>query len=737
MAAQQLVLALPDVTDEPVLSARQLAEMRLQGLPVSESGVIRQANRDGWPFRERQGRGGGRVYPVATLPEDVRDALSRHHLRATTRPAPAIAAPAAEPTALADWQRRVRDARAAILAEIDRLLAAGLCRRTGEAVQLVVTMAAAGTLAPALQALVPAANARRGKDRGVRTLSAETVYRWLRARDAGGVHALAPREAKPAAPVPVWLEPLLRLYRRPTKPSLPACLEELAPQLPAGVPVPTTTTARRWLDRVAPQVRERGRMGPRALLALKAFRRRDTSVLEPLDVCVADGHTFKAAVQHPVHGRPFQPEVVAVMDAATRYVFGWSAGLAESTWVVMDALRHGVSSLGLIAILYTDNGSGFVNDIVSDELVGFYARLGLVHETAEPGRAQARGLIERPQKSLWRRAARTLPTYMGRDMDREAGKRVAKLVDKDLKTAGASRLLLSWTGFLAFIAAEVEAYNRRPHRGLPKVRDAETGLMRHLSPAECLDRWRDRGWQPVTVSETEAADLFRPYEIRKTWRAEIQLPWGRYFHRDLEPFHGEQVRVGYDIHDGGRVWVRTHDDGRLICVAERDGNRSDYMPANRVEHARAQRAAGRLRRVNDEAALIAAEARGVPPTIDASAADATLTPDQMAAADAEFQRLAARSPEPPAQPGALPSPPPAVPPAPPLAPPPGGARPVFADDVSWCRWLQDHPERATDQDRRVLADELRRPSFRTFIASEGCDLTALAAIVSRKVTTHA
>ena len=58
-----------------------------------------------------------------------------------------------------------------------------------------------------------------------------------------------------------------------------------------------------------------------------ALRKRDTSNYKPLGVC--DGHSFKAKVAHPAHGRPFKPEICAIIDAATRVVVGWSTGLTE------------------------------------------------------------------------------------------------------------------------------------------------------------------------------------------------------------------------------------------------------------------------------------------------------------------------------------------------------------------------------------------------------------------------
>lgn len=719
------------------LTAREIASLK-DVLPVpagSESGMIKILKRDCWPSRPRTAQGGGKEYPILGWPVALRDALTEavkkgvapvralleivdeaptQAVAITTAASLPATAPPAEPAKLADWQRRTRDARAAVLAEVDRLQMLG-GKSTTAAVGLVVEGARTGALSAALLSLVPIANARSRKGDGNRTLSVETVLRWHRARAANGLAGLVPRESKPTAPIPAWLAPLMTLYRQPQEPSLSACLEQLPAHLPPGVPMPTETTARRWMDKMSIQDRSKGRLGPRAMLALKAFRRRDTSVLEPLDVVVADGHTFRAKWAHPITGKPFQPEVMAVIDAATRCVLGWSAGRAESTDVVMDALRHAVTNVGLFAILYTDNGSGFVNDVVSDELTGYYARLGCLHEKATPGLAQARGLIERPNQSLWRRAAKTLPTYTGRDMDREASKRIDKLVDRDLKATGTSSLLMSWQDGLAMLADTVNAYNNRPHSALAKIRDAQSGKFRHMTPAECLQSWRDRGWEPMTVSASEADDLFRPYERRRTNRCEVSLPWGRYFHRDLERLHGDDVLVGYDIHDGSKVWVRSL-AGRLICVAERDANLTPYQPANKVEHGRQKRAHGQIVRRQRQIDDIRVEAAGTGPVLELSAEEAP-TPEQVEAAATLYAAL-----EPPA-------------PAPEPAP---DQRPRFADDLSWARWLIAHPAAATDDDRRFLAEQLRRQPFRMLLTVEGVDLDALARIAAKpKEINHA
>lgn len=712
------------------LSAPEIASLAGHlDVPGSLPGVHKRLKRDAWPSRRRSGQGGGKEYPIAGWPAPLRqalmDAISARVpavcavLEVPIEPAVPAALPAAVPlpavpaeplppaTALADWQRRSLEARLALLAEVDRLALAGTWRK---AAVLVERKARAGTLAPELLRLVPVANARSGGGEGGRTLSLRTLYRWAAQRETAVVadtwSALAPKEAPKIKAARPWEAALLSLYRQPQQRGIPWCLEQMETRFP-GLALPSYDQAKRFIAGLPPVERERGRRGPNALLALKGFRRRDTSMLAPMDVVVADGHTVKFDVAHPVHGRPFGPEVMAVQDRATRYIAGWSAGLAESTWVVMDGIRNAVAQLGMIAIFYTDNGSGFVNAAMSDEVLGFLSRLHMTQERATAQRAQARGGIERSHQSIWVRGARGQVTYRGRDMDREARKAVTKLVETDIRETGASALLMGWPEFLAWCQEQVDAYNHRPHRALAKVRDAVTGRYRHMSPAECLQSWRDKGWEPVPLADAEMDDLFRPYEERRSFRGEVRLPWGHYYDRALEAFHGRDVRVGYDIHDGGRVWVRDQ-DGRLICVAKRGANVVPDMPSSKVEHARDKRARGRAKIAHDKLHLIELERRGGL-VIDHVPAE-PITIEQQAAADAMLARLERAAPTE----------------APIRA---DGARPTFGDDLSWARWLAEHPGQATEHDRAYLADRLRGNSFRFNLEAEGVDLALLLTMV--------
>lgn len=601
-----------------ILSAIQISDI----IGVDRRSVLRRAETEGWAFDYVPSRGGPqKVFPLISLPAEIRDAVSRHRLQSSQAPQlPAVVetAPSRPATALTDYQRKIMSARLAVLGALDALQADGLSQAA--ALRMLVAMAAEGTLPDHLTKQITIANARSGEDR---TLSIPTLKRWLGEYKAGGEVALAPKAA-PARLDPPWADALLKLWQRPTSPALAAILaDELAKDLPVGCPMPSYNQARAYISGLPITVRERGRKGPMALLAVKGMKRRSTAKFSPMDIVTADGHTFKARVAHPlVPKKTIQPEVTTCLDAVTRYICGWSIGLSESTWTVADAIRHAVETMGQFALFYTDNGSGFVNHCLTDEVLGVLSRVGATPTTAIAYRAQARGKIERLQRSVWRRAARKVVTYVGRDMDREAQRAIERRIEVDLREDGASSILMTWDDFRGYVAGEVDAYNRRPHRGLPTITDAVTGKRRHMSPAEALQAHVDAGWGPQMLTPAIIDDLFRPYEIRKTFRGEVNLAWGRYYHDLLVDYGGQSVRVGYDIKDGSRVWVRDN-TGRLICVAIRDANVIDEQPVNKVEHALEKRAATREKLLQQHIEDVRAEKRSVR-LIDVTA----LTPEQ-------------------------------------------------------------------------------------------------------------
>lgn len=602
-------------------SIPDLLSMRIKGVPQNRQGLEYRAKRERWLYREVKATGGKkgtrREYQIPVYLQDlIRQQILDEQVHAvvckqviadiSVTNANEMTAIGLSTTALMDWQRSCAEARLAIVREVEYLMVNGMGRTS--AIESLVTHAANNQLRPELQQLVAVANAKAGQSR---KLSIRSVFDWCgsvrKAQDSrtSPLAALAPK-AK-ISKIPAWGAPLLKLWSQPQKPNLTSVLHILPQYLPAQIACPSYAQARRFLQEQVGHVdRERGRSGSRKLKAIQPFMRRDTTILQPTDCYTMDGHTFDAEVAHPIHGRPFRPEITAVIDVATRRLVGYSIDLAESGWAVLDAIRMAACDCGIPALLYVDNGAGYCNALMKAEGTGLMARLGTQMTHSLPYNSQARGLIERSHQTIWVKAAKKLPTFIGSDMDDQARQKVFKVVRSDIKKAGKSLGLISWERFLDFAKHEAEAYNHQPHRGLPKIRDDQTGKLRHLTPIEAWESARHDGWQPEHVLELEKEDLFRPYVVRKINRGEINLFSNRYFARELEQYHGDELAIGYDIHNSEKVWVRD-DDGRLICIATINANQTSYFPKSVIEQAREKRAAGRMRAVAAKQSEIIAE----------------------------------------------------------------------------------------------------------------------------------
>jgi len=351
-------------------------------------------------------------------------------------------------------------------------------------------------------------------------------------------------------------------------------------------------------------------MGPRELKNIRPFVRRTFDQLQPNDVWSADGHTFDAEVQHPMHGRPFRPEITTIIDIATRMAVGFSVGLAESSLSVLEAISQAAINRGVPAIFYVDNGSGYDNQLLKREGTGLKGLLGFEVSHSLPYNSQAKGVIERSHQTIWIQGAKLLPSFLGESMDREARLAQYKMTRKAVRQGGVLPLM-SWEHFLEFASARVNEYNAKPHRPLPQIADPVTGKRRHMSPNEVWEAHRARGWEPLTLSKTEAQNVFRPRVERTVSRGELSLFNNRYFSGLLEEFHGEKVHVAFDINDAQHVWVH-HMDGRFICTAEFGANERAYFPASYIDQSRERRADARLKRIDAHRDEIEAERRGAP-----------------------------------------------------------------------------------------------------------------------------
>lgn len=698
---------------QPVPSANTIGE----ALSITARAVKRRAARENWPFQEQTVRGGTRrLYIVASLPADVRDAFLSHLIESApahpalpeqepsalshpeTRKAsapvaalstrgvashvtsPATALAEASPRSnLTDRQREVLDARAAIVAEVKRL---GASVGVNRAIHNLLRFAAAGELPEQLQRLVPIANAKRA------ALSRRTVFRWM---ELAKQDALAPAIAGRDYTLSEEVAAVLALSRQPNKPSLAWCAQEVARGLGADWK-PLYHRASRFRDKLPKSLFYVGRHTGAALKALQPFKRRDFLSLNPNDVWVGDGHGAKLKVAHPITGSPFVPEVTVIMDVATRYVVGWSVALSENCLAVADALRHGIARHGVPLVYYSDNGGGQKNQMFDAPITGTLGALGIHHETGRPGNPQGRGVIERFWQTALITLARRFDTFQGRGADRETLKKVTHEIDRTLRAVKSGEVvalpkkLPTWPQFLEALNEALDDYNgSHRHRSLPRI----NGEL-HPTPAE-FRAARLQGIEIQKPQGAELATLFMPSIIRKAARGEVRLFNGLYFHKDLMLVDGEQVQVAYDIHDASRVWVKKI-SGELIAEAALDGNRDGYMPQPLIERLREDRAQRRMGRLQSQMNEVQAELAG-------STLAAQLEPIETPAEPEVRENIVV-----------LP-----------------GAR-QFEEDIDLYRWMLDRPGEVTQWQRDYIKNAMERSlEFTAQVAEEDQARKSLAA----------
>ncbi len=617
--------------DNEWMSSEEIIRARFGDLPKTKSGFIRKAKRENWrtlgpqKARKRKGRGGGWEYHISCLPSAAQADWVQRQNKAVTiadltkREVSAKKTATELATGVAAHRRRVMEARAAILRELDRR-----CFTDGSKIDATIAAMIAEAKAEVCERwLLDIMQTASDRTRSP-VPSARSFYRWRTAykkalvTNSDPVLALLPGTRLEKANIDTiypWFPVFLRHWGRPQNPTIAITVEktiaslnddELAAMVKLGVE-PNYDKARRALKSLSGTdkfiLAHKGREGTLSLNARLSFKRRTFEGMDPGTIYIADGKTFDAEIAHPEHGQPFRPEITTVLDVVTRKLVGWSIDLSENTRAVADAVRKSCEQHGIPAIFYSDNGPGYSNKEFDHATLGLCARLGTTTTHSLPYNSQARGIIERINGSIWNTLAKEFDTYVGPDMDREAKLRVHKEVRRDLKTLGTSKLLTPFAEFIERVNEAVDYYNNRRHSAL-RIRDYDTGRMRKASPNEYWAEFETNGFEPVNLDGHMADDLFRPHVKRKTKRGEVSWLKNHYSDPELIKYDGQDVLVAYDIQDGQRVWVREIDilegeehPGRLICVADFWHNKTRYVPVSMEQDAKEKRHAGQLKRL--------------------------------------------------------------------------------------------------------------------------------------------
>lgn len=605
-------------------SAAELAAMRLPMLPSSEPRMRIRANKEAWASRQvpgKGGKGGMRTeYAVSSLPKDVQVAILNLHaapLPAPTEitPAPALPVPvnAISLSELPESYRECNEARARIVDFVRKYPGS-----TAAAISYLNANRVMGTLPNGMEwAFSHAWNKPRGN-----ALTLDTLNKWISIRKSRGSYA--PAKIQKDNNIKPWHALAVELRKRPQGSSIKWLHAQLENNWNAAWgELPGYHAVRRFFDKFSSLDQIKGRWTGSQLRSKKFYQHRSREGLVPAQEVHGDGWNTHFTAPHPATGEFVTYEVWHFHDVATRYVTAPGIGLTEKYEVIAKGVENFILEFGVPLIVQTDS-TKVVKDsdrFTKHPILSLEERIGftIVHPK-EVGNSQANGICENFNISYLDKRAKELATYQNpKSMDELSFKRVKKITADMVKAASKGDLALrdqlkreavrmgkglvfdSCQEAIEWIQRAVAEFNDKPHRELPKVRCPHSGKMRHQTPREALAEFREKGWEPVLLGDTQEAhelalaDAFRPRAIVKVTRETVS-PYGgmRFRNKDvLGHWNDKHVVVTYDIHEWKSVRVADL-NGEFICMAEYV-EATGYRAVTAYEDAEAKRAKSRIR----------------------------------------------------------------------------------------------------------------------------------------------
>lgn len=639
-------------------------------LGVTERAVKKRAAKESWPYREQPGRGGKkRLFPLATLPGTVREAVQQRRIHALVAVAPAPTLPAPLAPALAAGalpaashaaagllipheesarQRQVEWARNMLLIELSRLQDVSGCSQEA-AITTLLTAARAGQLDSGKLAMLRAARDGRGRKGCDGLPSPRSIKRFIGKKKAG--QRLTPAVVPPAADIKPWMLLAVALKKRPQGGCTSWIHEQIVAQWVRAwgeKPVSYDVVSHFFRHKYSQLDQLKGRYTGSQLRSHKFYRHRTHAGMLPWDEVHADGWNTHFTAPHPQTAEYVTYEVWHAHDVATRYVPPFGIGLTENFEVIAKCVENAVRAGGVMMFLQTDSTRIVKRSekFKTNPATAIADRAGftIVHPQTV-GNSQANGIAENFNAWLDKQS-RELATYQNpRQMDELSFKRGRKLTDamvkaarngdlvelhakkRELEKTNKGLVLTSFEQACAWLEEKRQRWNHKPHPALPKVRCGETGRLRRQTPFEALMAHIESGWEASLPALDDAAlerffvDLFRPHVQIKVTRGTVS-PYGgmRYRHAALDAWLGKEVVVAYDMVDYRQVWVKTL-QGDPICIAE-FVEAAGYRTLSAQEAAEEKRARARIR--NKERQIEADRLRTPGPAVEAERRPAIL-----------------------------------------------------------------------------------------------------------------
>lgn len=740
-------------------SAAELDELKLPAIALQASNVVRQAHREGWQSRPREGRGGGREYYIGSLPEAARIELARRAISLSTSDAGLqhTLAASSEPcrpgtsslgagisAAFSTGSHPSSSGRAEKAVFLSSTVAGKRATARATARVTVVNLLNAFTDAGGLSAVLarqsfahlfnaseiavePWVKSEVGK------LSVRTLQRWQSQVVREGAERLAGKYGHRRGQGQIDGNPALRdfcIANMAANGHLTA--KVLGDRIEArfGVSIPKRSiqrfmsTARiehanAFLAAQNPDAWKNQRM--------VAFGSMSEGVKGPNDVWEADASPADIILLDPLSPTGQRRyHLVGNIDVWSRRAKVVVTETPRSSATLLVIRRCNVD-WGAQTTQKTDNGK----DFKSAQCVRAFADLGVAHKLCPPFTPEGKPHIERFFRTLQHDLIMTLPGFIGHSVaDRKAIEAKRAFSDRLGHADELIEATLTKDELQAAIDDWLEHdYHVRLHDGLgtsPARKMLEwTGPIRRIENERALD---------MLLAEAPDTD-----GLRVVGKKGIRVENALFIAPELWPYVGDRVQVRLDPEDMGQIVVYSV-EGDFICVAkcpERTGvDRREVamvakarQRAHQQELAKRQRDAKRDQRLGDVVEEVAAlkreEARRVVNFPRAEATEIHSTPALAAAALA----VAALRGE--------------VEPPRPLSdedrelaaevmsaiqaeviqmPVRAADEPDFSDDFTWTRWALAHFDELDDGQKIILAELLEDQAIQIRLANAGISL---------------
>lgn len=546
------------------MSAAEILVLGLPGLPSSKPALLAKADRENWPSRPRQGRGGGKEYAVSALPGEARAALAkslaseaaqagrtvarreviRDQIDATAK-ARAQEAGLAAYTSLTGAAKTRAEARVAAVAAF-RQFKATCGRAASTAAERFAHAWAQGEIAvPAdIRAVLPEFSGR-----SLLNWDAEAATEGA-ARLAGryGLHRIGSGVIDSDADVRDFILAMLAEY------------QDVAPKLVMrglrarfdAARLPGYRTLQRWMndwrtknaqldlfinapDAWRNSYKSAGGKADANILALNQRWEMDST---KADLLLADG------------GRHV---VVGVIDVWSRRL-KLLVSRSSSSAAVCAILRRALLDWGVPQQIGTDNGS----DYVSARVKAVIASLDIAQDTAPPFTPEHKPFIERAFGTFNHDLMELLPGYVGHSVaERKRIESRKSFAQRMMDPEARVELRMTAEELQDFCDRWTDQlYHHEPHSGLSGVTPfaraaAWTGETRRIGDARALD---------VLLSEPVNRDGLT------VGKKGVTVGRRSYLSADLGPYIGQRVRALWDETDIARMFV-FDDAGAFIAEA--------------------------------------------------------------------------------------------------------------------------------------------------------------------------